>query len=345
MAIIKSGATSDQLTVDPTSKAARATIYDALGNSVDTLEADSSGTTNGLGVSLMATNFVLSALGKNSSTSQLTNGSTFTGTIENVYNAQAVSVLLTSDQAGTLTLNQYIDAGGVYLVASWAFTIAAGTPFNRSFVLNGNYFNLTFHNTGGSTTTTLNINTAYGILPASTNLGNAPVALNEVGGLAVVAAAKGSQPTNFLPTQDAKDSGRTFVTMTVDTVAGITAKALASLSINKAGVVTTATNYTVAAGKTLRVQEFDASVKLSAATYSNIEAWLLATSSGTVATTSPVMDLLYASPPLASTGAIGTDTSDYPDGMEIPAGYNIGVAHLESSTFSSASLVLVGYEY
>lgn len=32
MAVIKSGATSDQLTVDPTSKAARATLYDTQGN-------------------------------------------------------------------------------------------------------------------------------------------------------------------------------------------------------------------------------------------------------------------------------------------------------------------------
>ena len=34
MAVIKSGATTDQLTVDPTSKAARVTQYDAAGNVV-----------------------------------------------------------------------------------------------------------------------------------------------------------------------------------------------------------------------------------------------------------------------------------------------------------------------
>lgn len=32
MAVIKSGATSDQLTIDPTSKAGRVTLYDSLGN-------------------------------------------------------------------------------------------------------------------------------------------------------------------------------------------------------------------------------------------------------------------------------------------------------------------------
>lgn len=34
MAVIKSGATSDQLTIDPTSKASRATIYDATGREI-----------------------------------------------------------------------------------------------------------------------------------------------------------------------------------------------------------------------------------------------------------------------------------------------------------------------
>src|SRR5689334_18447225 len=37
MAVIKSGASTDQLTVDPTSKAARVTLYDAAGNPVSVL--------------------------------------------------------------------------------------------------------------------------------------------------------------------------------------------------------------------------------------------------------------------------------------------------------------------
>ena len=129
-----------------------------------------------------ATEFYFSTV--NSSTAQLAASATFTGGIESVVNAQALSVLLTSDQPGTLTLKQFIDAGGTRVISSWAFAVVAGVPYSRGFVANGNYFQLTFQNTGGSTTTTLNINTAFGTLPASTNLGYSPIALNEVGGTA-----------------------------------------------------------------------------------------------------------------------------------------------------------------
>lgn len=137
----------------------------------------------GLGSSIVATNFVASAV--NSTTTQLGAGATFTGSIETIYNQQAISLLLTSDQNGTLTLNQYIDLAGTRKISAWVFPITANIPFSRSFVGNGNYFNLTFQNTGASATTTLNINTAYGTLPNATNLGNQSVALNEVNGTAL----------------------------------------------------------------------------------------------------------------------------------------------------------------
>lgn len=162
---------------------------DGAGTSINSLgDGASSGALIGLGASIIATNFVLSS--GNSSTAQLAASATFTGTIETIYNQQAVSILLTSDQNGTLTLKQYIDSGGTRLISSWAITVAAGTPFSRSFTANGNYFNLTFQNTGGSTTTTLNISTAYGTLPNVTNLGNSNVALNEVNGTAITLGQK-----------------------------------------------------------------------------------------------------------------------------------------------------------
>lgn len=141
------------------------------------------GTGYGLGTSLMSTNFVAST--GNSTTAQLAASATFTGTIESVFNQQSISLLLTSDQNGTLTIKQYIDSGGTRLISSWAISITAGTPFSRAFTANGNYFNLTFQNTGGSTTTTLRIDTAYGTLTPSTNLGNVPNSLNEVNGTAI----------------------------------------------------------------------------------------------------------------------------------------------------------------
>jgi len=179
-----------------------ARTQDSAGNGIGSI-ADGAGLTS-LATAIGATNFVVSAA--NSSTAQLANGATFTGTIETIFNQQAISVLLTSDQAGTLTLNQYIDVGGTRRISQWTFSVAANVPFSRCFVGNGNFFNLTFQNTGGSTTTTLNINTAYGTLPAASNLGNMPVAINEVNGSALAlgqAAMASSLPVVLASNQSA----------------------------------------------------------------------------------------------------------------------------------------------
>jgi hypothetical protein len=185
----------------------------------------------GLGSAIMATNFVLSS--GNTSIAQLANGATFTGAIESVYNQQSVSVLVTSDKTGTLTLKQYIDAAGTFQVSSWAFTVAAGVPFSRAFTANGNYFNLTFTNSGGSTTTTLNINTAYGTLNPATNLGNMPVSVSEVNGTAL--AAGQSSAASSLPVtlsnenvQDLYFTGQSAQTATINNIIPSVASATAT---------------------------------------------------------------------------------------------------------------------
>ena len=115
----------------------------------------------------------------NSTTTQLATTATFTGTIETVFNQPAISVLVVSDQPGTLTCIQYIDAGGTKVCHTDVFTNTAGVPISRAIVANGNYFKLTYQNTGASTTTTLQVDTAYGQLVPITNLGNQPMAVAE----------------------------------------------------------------------------------------------------------------------------------------------------------------------
>ena len=121
----------------------------------------------------------------NSTTTQLAASATFTGTVETVYNQQTISLLVVSDQPGTLTCLQYIDAGGTKLAHTDTFTNTAGVPISRAIVANGNYFKLTYQNTGGSTTTTLQVDTAYGQIVPITNLGNQPVALAEYNNAAI----------------------------------------------------------------------------------------------------------------------------------------------------------------
>ena len=105
----------------------------------------------------------------NSSTAQLGVNQTFTGTIDNVLSQSQVSLLLETDQPGTLTVNQFITATDPFPVIVTSYSIIAGSAanaggFGQSLTLNGNYAQVLFTNTGTAATTKLNINTYYGTL-------------------------------------------------------------------------------------------------------------------------------------------------------------------------------------
>lgn len=134
------------------------------------------------------TNFVLSSV--NTTTAQLAASASFAGSVEDCYSSQSVSIGLTCDQPGILTVTQYIDAGGLSPISVWTYATLAGVKYSRAFTANGNFIRLSFQNTGTATTTTLNLNTAFGVLPATTNLGNGPVSMDEIGGTALTAGQK-----------------------------------------------------------------------------------------------------------------------------------------------------------
>jgi hypothetical protein len=127
---------------------------------------------NGLAVATVATNFIYST--NNSTTTQLAPNATYTGTLETALSQPAISLLMTADQNMILTLKQYIDVAGTYAVAPMVFSIAAGQQFSRSIVLNGNYIQMVATNQGSATTTTFNLNTAYGTIDAVDSQGNKP---------------------------------------------------------------------------------------------------------------------------------------------------------------------------
>ena len=160
------------------------------------------------GVSLNATGFIEST--SNTTIAQLAAGATFSGAIDSIQSQQTISVDLVSDQPGTLTLNQYTDLAGAHLIASWQFTIAAGAPFARSFTANGNYFALSFQNTGSVATTTLVIDTAYGTLMPATNLGNVPIAINEINGNTATADLYNGAPYLHVDPSNAGTDGSTY---------------------------------------------------------------------------------------------------------------------------------------
>jgi hypothetical protein len=129
--------------------------------------------TNPLPIRTTSYQYVISTA--NSSTTQLTAGSTFTGTIETPQDLPSLSILLTSDQPITLTVRQFIDSGGSFAVPDIVYYVRAGEGFVRSLTINGNYVQVTARNTGASTTTTFNLNCAFGVLGDAEGTGTLPV--------------------------------------------------------------------------------------------------------------------------------------------------------------------------
>lgn len=169
MAIIKSGATSDQLTIDPTSKAARVTLYDASGNIVVS--------DGGVYANTNKTIYILSAV--NSTTAQLASGATFTGTVESVLDTTNIQLQIVCDQKYTVSVLQYSDAAGLKLINTKTFRRQASEPTSETLMLPCDYFKVTITNNGLIATTTLNSQTTLGNLPVTpvglTNTGNFPV--------------------------------------------------------------------------------------------------------------------------------------------------------------------------
>jgi len=174
-----------------------------------------------------ATYFIFSANGVNSSTTQLAAAATFTGTVESIQSQQTISILLTSDQPGTLHLIQYIDAGGTKVCNDFTENIAANVPFSEAYTANGNYFKATFINNGASATTTFNLNVAYGTLPSVSSLGNGLTSLNEVNGVNFTLGQKAM--TSSLPVVLASDQSAITA---VDPMVGTTYNVAGVIAIN-----------------------------------------------------------------------------------------------------------------
>lgn len=210
----------------------------------------SDGTENVLKVAQSATYFFFSSL--NSTTAQLAASATFNGTIESIINQQSASIIITSDQNGTLVMTEYIDAAGTRVSRTTTSSVTAGTPYSRSFALNGNYFKVSFTNNGASTTTTLNINIAYGTIPSATALGNSQVSIDEVNGTSFSLGIK--TPALSLPVTNAESqtysasvTGYAPYTTAVDifSITGSATKTIKIKHISIDGTQTTASNINV----------------------------------------------------------------------------------------------------
>lgn len=179
------------------------------------------------------------------------------------------------------------------------------------------------------------------------NGANLHVTLDDAaGGNAVNTVVKGTQAARAIGTQDLKDSGRTFITIYADRIAGVTTEALASMTINKGGSTTTGTSYTVTSGKTLRILSFQAEILDTTTTANRVIARLRSVPSGTLTTSSPILAMALAASPAALAATGNTDAHEWSDGIELPSGSVVGVSQLATVTTAGiVSLCFVGYEY
>lgn len=174
--------------------------------------------------------------------------------------------------------------------------------------------------------------------------GDQQMDLMHVGGVAVAATAKGTQATNAVGVQELKDAGRTLISFVFDNIAGITTEALGTMTINKGGTTTTGTTYTVSTGKTLRIVSFALTVINPSTTAAASRARIR--SGASVTATSSIVAALAAGAPAAVAFAGGMADMAYPDGIEIAAGQQVGISHIESSTIASGvNVCVVGFEY
>lgn len=131
-------------------------IVNSTNNTIDSL----SGWTGALGMMTAKWPTFYSTSAGNSSTANLAAGASFTGTIESVFNIPAIQVMIKSDKAFTLTVNQYIDSAGTKLVqTSRLFFREANVWLCENIQIAGNYYNIVVTNVDSATTTALTIET------------------------------------------------------------------------------------------------------------------------------------------------------------------------------------------
>lgn len=103
----------------------------------------------------------------NTTSAQLASGATFTGTIEDVTTYPSISFQAFADQNLTITINQFIDLAGTKVSEVRTISYVANEKMGVSFTINGNYIQVIVKNEGASTTTTLQVESAYGIIDSN----------------------------------------------------------------------------------------------------------------------------------------------------------------------------------
>lgn len=178
MAVIKSGASTDTLTIDATAKAARVTLYDSSGHAIDShLSLDG---TYHAGVAMEQSVFTST---KNSSTANILAGATWTGTSESTLGVSGIQINTYLDKKHTITLYQSMDGSNWDISDSYTHPASYGSA--RTFQATASYYKVAVKNEAGTDTTAVRIQTC--LCPTVEAI---PRALTSGGNLRVTACAE-----------------------------------------------------------------------------------------------------------------------------------------------------------
>ena len=180
----------------------------------------------GLMIAQGPTNFIPSTANSFSGApNQLAAGATWIGTAwETIYASQCASIMVFSDQPGTLTIMQAQNADGSARAPDIVISHAANSGLNRNYTGNGNFVRFKYTNNGPSSSTLASLNVAYGVLPAVDEMGNSPVTINGIGGapLSIGPNVPASSLPVALPTDVIVGAAASIAAINVDLLSGTT---------------------------------------------------------------------------------------------------------------------------
>jgi hypothetical protein len=153
MAVIRSGASTDNLSIDATSKAARVTLYDSAGNKFESIYDPASGDYY-LGVGMVQD---IHASTSNSTTANINAGATWSGTSESTVGVSGIQVMHYVDRPRTMYIYQSGDGSNFDVTDSWDAPAGQGA---RTIQAVGSHFYIACKNNGGTATTVVRIYTA-----------------------------------------------------------------------------------------------------------------------------------------------------------------------------------------
>jgi hypothetical protein len=151
MAIIKSGASTDQWTVDPTSKAGRVTLYDPAGHPIESVLDP---VTNAWYQGVAMRQDVHPSVA-NSSAANLGAGATFTGTSESTLGVAGIQVNTFLNQPHTVFVDQSADGSNWHIVDSWLVPSSFGV--SRTVQATDSFYRVRVTNTGTGTATVVSV--------------------------------------------------------------------------------------------------------------------------------------------------------------------------------------------